>query len=696
MRILPGLSQSLMATSAMIRMLAFLTLLLPLHAQAQQEFSPAALSKFPTTSWPTNGGDIYNRRFSPLTQITKDNVANLKGVWHTHLNGSGMGPRHSGEASPLVYNGMAFIVTGDDDVFALSIKSGEILWQYKANLDFLISTVCCGWTSRGVGLGDGRVYVGQLDGKLKALDMKTGKVVWEVQAEKWEEGYTITGAPLFYDGMVISGFAGGERGIRGRVKAYDASTGALKWTFNTIPGPGEFGHDTWPADNSVWMDGGASVWQTPAVDPELGLVYFSTGNAGPDFNGHVRKGDNLFTSSILALDVHTGKYRWHFQQVHHDIWDYDGPNPVILFDITLDGKPRKALSQASKTGWIYLLDRVTGQPLLGINEVAVPQEPRMNTAATQPHPAGDAFVPQSLRIAPEGFDLVNGGKIFTPFWTSPVVLAPGVAGGANWPPSAHDPRTGYTYVCASDKPFIFQATDISSERPPAGANYPGGEFKGEPLPNLGILAALDMHTNKLVWQQLWSEPCFSGLAVTASGLLFVGRNDGRLTALDSATGKKLWQFQTGAGMNAPVSTFESEGKQYVIAYAAGNTLAPSPHGDNVWLFALDGTLKEAEPPAKTAASTAGATTATKVAEGKPDIAAGKTVFGSACVACHGDDGHGGHGGGIDLVNARDFSLVVNVISQGRKNMPALGSAFTPEQLRDVAGYVLQQIATPAK
>jgi len=205
MRILPGLSQSLMATSAMIRMLAFLTLLLPLHAQAQQEFSPAALSKFPTTSWPTNGGDIYNRRFSPLTQITKDNVANLKGVWHTHLNGSGMGPRHSGEASPLVYNGMAFIVTGDDDVFALSIKSGEILWQYKANLDFLISTVCCGWTSRGVGLGDGRVYVGQLDGKLKALDMKTGKVVWEVQAEKWEEGYTITAAPLFYDGMVISG-----------------------------------------------------------------------------------------------------------------------------------------------------------------------------------------------------------------------------------------------------------------------------------------------------------------------------------------------------------------------------------------------------------------------------------------------------------------------------------------------------------
>ncbi len=697
MNILPSPRLSCATTfAAVARWFAVMLLLSASAVHAQQDFSPAALSRFPTTSWPTNGGDIFNRRYSPLTGITPDNVANLKGVWRTHLDGSGTGPRHSGEASPLVYNGMAYVVTGDDDVFALSIKTGEIVWQYKANLDFLISTVCCGWTSRGVGLGDGRVYVGQLDGKLKALDMKTGKVVWEVQAEKWEEGYTITGAPLYYDGMVITGFAGGERGIRGRVKAYDAKNGKLKWTFYTIPGPGEFGHDTWPADNDLWTNGGASVWQTPAVDPELGLVYFSTGNAGPDFNGHVRKGNNLFTSSILALDVHTGKYRWHFQQVHHDIWDYDGPNPVILFDITIDGKPRKALSQASKTGWIYLLDRVTGQPLIGINEKAVPQEPRMNTAATQPHPVGDAFVPQSLRIAPEGFDLVNGGKIFTPYWTSPVVAAPGVAGGANWPPSAHDPRTGYTYVCAADKPFIFQSLDIPAERPPAGANFPGGEFKGEPLPNLGILAALDMHTNTLVWQQLWAEPCFSGLALTASGLLFVGRNDGRLTALDSATGRKLWQFQTGAGMNAPVSIFEYEGKQYVIAYAAGNTLAPSPHGDNVWLFSLDGTMKEAEPPSKTVASTAGATTAVTVAEGKPDIAAGMTVFRSACVACHGDDGHGGHGGGIDLVNARDFSMVVNVISQGRKNMPALGSAFTPVQLRDVAGYVLQQIAKPAK
>ncbi|MFZ9585621.1 MAG: PQQ-binding-like beta-propeller repeat protein, partial [Pseudohongiellaceae bacterium] len=187
-------------------------------ALAQDDFSPQALLQPPTDSWPTNGGDLYNRRFSPLTQITKDNVGNLKGVWRTHLNGSGMGARHSGEAAPLVHDGIAYVITGDDDVFALSIDTGEIVWEYKANLNNLISTVCCGWTSRGVGLGDGRVYVGQLDGKLKALDAATGAVVWEVQAESWEEGYTITAAPLYYDGLVISGFSGGERGIRGRLK----------------------------------------------------------------------------------------------------------------------------------------------------------------------------------------------------------------------------------------------------------------------------------------------------------------------------------------------------------------------------------------------------------------------------------------------------------------------------------------------
>ena len=215
-------------------------------------------------------------------------------MWRTRLRGSGVGTQYSGEAQPVVYDGTAYVSTGADDVFAISIDSGEILWQYSANLDPNITSVCCGWTNRGVAVSADRVFVGRLDARLVALDRSTGKPVWDVQAERWQENFSITAAPLYYDGMVIVGFAGADRGTRGRVKAYDAKDGKLLWTFYTIPGPGEPGHETWPQDNDAWKYGGASVWQTPAVDPELGLVYFSTGNPGPDFNGTVRRGDNLY------------------------------------------------------------------------------------------------------------------------------------------------------------------------------------------------------------------------------------------------------------------------------------------------------------------------------------------------------------------------------------------------------------------
>ncbi len=550
----------------------------------------------PTTSWPTNGGDLYNRRYSPLAGIDRDNVANLKGVWLTHLDGSGVGPRFSGEAQPLVVDGVIYIVTGANDIFALDVGSGDLLWRYEANLDPGNTAVCCGWTSRGVGYGDGRIYGGQLDGKLIALDQATGELLWSVQAERWQEGYTITSAPLYFDGLVYTGFAGGERGIRGRVKAYDAADGALVWTFYTVPGPGEFGHDTWPDDNEIWMDGGAPVWQTPAVDPELGLMYFSTGNPAPDYNGAIRAGDNLFSASIVAVDLKTGEYRWHFQQVHHDIWDYDAPSPVVLFDIEIDGEMRKGLAQASKTGWVYILDRTNGEPLVGIEERPVPQEPRQATAATQPYPDGDSFIPQYLAIAPEDFELVNEGRIFTPFWTDPPTpIKPGGGGGANWPPSSYDPTSGMLYVCARDSAWAYVAEEMDDARPEEGTGFIGGGFVGYPQNSLGIFAALDMRTNRLVWRQHWPDVCYSGSIATAGGLLFVGRSDGRLTAMNSSTGDMLWEFQTGAGMNSTVSVFEHEGREYVVAYAAGNLFAGSAKGDNVWLFALDGTLDEVEP-----------------------------------------------------------------------------------------------------
>lgn len=662
-------------------------LILAAAACAQpQQASDTGTVALPTTGWLTNGGNLYNQRFSPLDQISSDNVAGLKGVWRTRLRGSGSGPKYSGEAQPLVHEGIAYVITGADDVFALSIVTGEILWQYTANLPETMTTVCCGWTSRGVGMGDGRLYVGQLDGKLKALDRTTGEELWSVQAEEWQQGFSITAAPLYYQGKVIVGFAGAERGIRGRLKAFDAATGELLWTFYTIPGPGETGHETWPDDNELWRDGGASIWSTPAIDPELGLLYFATGNASANSNGSHREGDNLFTASILALDVDTGEYRWHFQEVHHDIWDYDASNPVMLFDIEVDGQLRKALTQAGKTGWFYILDRITGAPLVAIEERPVPQEPRQATAATQPYPVGDAFVPQSMAIAPEGSHFVNEARIFTPYWTDSIPIAPGSGGGAQWPPSAHDPRTGISFVCAADRPFLFAALDIPEARPTPGSGYTAGVFLGEALYSFGVYAAMDMRTNTLVWQKHTREPCFSGMTATAGNLIFTGRNDGRLTALDSRSGELLWQFQTGSGMNAPVTIFEHEGTQYVLAYSAGNLLAGSAHGDSVWLFSLDGVLDEAE--ARDFSANASIAT---IAEGKPDLEAGRLVYNSACIACHGEDGKSGHGG-ANLTLVTDHELISRTLVAGRNNMPAFGTVLKPEQLRDVAAYVYEVIA----
>ena len=649
-------------------------------------FSRTELVPPPLAGWPTNGGNLFNQRYSPLTEINRDNVTRLKGVWRTRLRGSGLGPQYSGEAQPLVYGGVIYIVTGADDVFAVAVETGKILWEYRANLEPGNDSVCCGWTSRGLGLGDGKVFVGQLDGKLVALDQRTGRLAWSIQAERWQEGFTIPSAPLYYDGLVITGFAGAERGIRGRVKAFNAKDGSLVWTFYTIPGPGEPGHETWPKDNELWQDGGASVWHTPAVDPELGLLYFGTGNPGPDYNGLLRKGDNLFSVSTVALDVKTGKYRWHFQHVHHDIWDYDSATPPVLFDLMVGGQLRKGLAQPSKTGWVYILDRATGKPLVGIDERPVPQEPRQGTAATQPYPRGDAFVPQSIDIAPEGTTLVNKGRIFTPFWTTPVPVKPAIAGGANWAPAAYDPQSGHLLICASDRAVSYVVQELETRRPPEGSNYVGGSPIRH-LPLLGVFAAVDLRTNTLVWQQQWPDQCFSGVAVTAGGLAFVGRNDGRLTALDTSNGKRLWEFQTGAGMNSPVSVFQYNGRQYVVAYSAGNMLQGTARGDSLWLFALDGNV---EPVVQSGA----AMQFTQGAAGQANLDNGKATFDRACSSCHGPQGEGGHDGGPSLRGARSAALVMQTISEGRREMPSFSNLLTAEQIRDVAGYVSQRLAQP--
>src|SRR5499427_235803 len=663
------------------------------HAQSSGESagdpSFATLTAAPTTGWPTNGGNLYNQRYSPLTAINRANVTQLKGVWRTRLRGSGAAPQYSGFAQPIVHDGIAYVSTGADDVFALSIETGEILWQYMANLDPGLTSVCCGWNNKGVAISGDKVFVGQLDGKLVALDRATGKVAWSIQAERWQDGFSITAAPVYFNQRVIVGFAGGDRGTRGRVKAYDVKDGRLVWTFYTIPGPGEPGHETWPKDNDAWKYGGAGIWQTPAIDLELGLIYFSTGNAAPDYNGAFRAGDNLYAASMVAIELQTGKYRWHFQQVHHDIWDYDAVNPVILMDVNVGGRTRKAIAEVGKTGWAYILDRQTGRPLVGIDEKPVPQEPRQATAATQPFPRGDSIVPQAISIAPEGATLVNDGRIFTPFaGTNPTIVAPGIWGGASWPPSAYDPVQQRMFVCASSVINGYTGGgNATFDGPKPGASYLGGATTFTRVARTGIIAALDVTTNRLAWRYQWPEQCYSGTVATAGGLLFVGRNDGRLTALDSATGKQLWEFQTGAGMHAPVSTFERNGKQYVLAFSAGAALLGSARGDSVWLFSLDGTLPPAPPGTPVSRQVVAAAPA-----GQPNLVAGKQVYDQACVVCHEADGKGGHGAAASLVALKDLASTMQTVAGGRNSMPAFSANFTPEQIRDVSAYVIRVLA----
>jgi alcohol dehydrogenase (cytochrome c) len=670
-------------------------------------FDARQLTELPTAAWITNGGTLYNQRYSPLTRLNRDNVAGLKALWRTGM-GSGMSPGNSGQAQILEYAGTLYISNGASDVFALDVETGQILWTYHGNPDPRSGNPI-GRSSRGVAMGDGKIFVGQLDAKLVALDQRNGHIVWSVQAEPWENGFSITSAPLYYDGMVITGFNGGEMGVRGRLKAYDAKTGKLRWVFYTVPAPGEPGSETWPKDSDAWQRGGGAVWQTPAVDPQLGLLYFTAGNPGPDLHGSVRAGDNLYTDSLIAIEARTGKYRWHFQQVHHDIWDYDAPNPVVLFDTVIAGKPVKGLTEVPKTGWAYILDRVTGKPLLGIEERPVPQEPRQATAATQPYPAGDPIVPHEIEIVPEGArlepgtaDLPNHGRIFTPFWTDEVMVKPGTFGGANWPPSSYDPTTHLLYVCATDRISVFKAREVL-EAPGPNKVYMGGGFTQAPVHDRGVFAAVDVTTNRLVWRQEWRDICYSGSIVTAGGLLFVGRSDGRLTALDSRNGSKLWEFMTDAGVNTTATTFEYKSKQYVVVHAGGGVFANAKRGDGVWMFSLDGKIPPVSAgtgaPATAGARAAQPVAAQPVAAQAPappsralDVNNGARLYKNACVPCHGAGGEGGHGGGPTLIAGLNAEKIAAVTSAGRNNMPAFSATYSSDDIRDIAAYVLGVLA----
>jgi alcohol dehydrogenase (cytochrome c) len=678
-------------------------------------FTLSQLAAEPAEDWITNGGSLMNQRYSPLAEITTNNVASLKGVWLTHLRNSAVAAKYSAESQPLEYKGVIYVPTGEDDVFAVSVASGRILWQYKAHLDQRISTVCCGWESRGVALGDGKVYIGQLDGRLVALDQMTGRRVWSTQVGDWKQGYSITSAPLYVDGRIVTGISGGEFGIRGRVTAYDAATGKEAWRFYTIPGPGQKGHETWPAKGNAWKHGGAPVWQTPSVDPKLGLLYFSTGNAGPDNDGSHRAGDNLYAASIVAVDARDGTYKWHYQMVHHDIWDYDAPSPTVLFDATINGRVVHGIGEAEKTGWLYLLDRTNGKPIFPSPEKAVPQNTHQKTAKTQPFPSYPPYVPhvpsrvqvaavkKALKaVAKQGASppkVIVAKSMYTPYWKTVTVLTPGPQGGTNWQPSSYDPQTHMFYVCAQSG-----ITGDTAETKQPAKQKKGGAVQttlGSTLTlgggfgqNVGSFTAIDATTGRIVWQKHWPESCYASSTATAGGLVFIGRSTGVLLAFDARTGKQLWSFQTGAGANNGPTIFRHDGKQYLVFYAGGNALAASAHGDRLWLFGLDGKLGQARPPgAGAGVGHAGETPGTNGSTAG-DAGAGRGVFSDNCSSCHGLSGQGGNGG-PDLRSrpgAQNVKRVEAQVTNGGGGMPAFKGTLTPKQIRDVAAYVVSKIA----
>jgi quinohemoprotein ethanol dehydrogenase len=612
------------------------TALLPVSSSAQSAPRTITTQELTQTKnsakdWITYGGAMNNQRYSTLDQINTSNVGQLKGVWMTRL-GSGLGAKYRFEADPLVIDGVMYIPTGNDDIFALDAKTGRKLWEWNSDIPQNMDLICCGWDNRGVAVGDGRVYSGMLDGSFVALDQQTGKLLWRTQLEDYHDGYSLTGAYRYYDGLVFTGISGGEEAARGRMTALDAKTGAIVWTFYTIPAPGDqFYAGSWPDPSNpdpqvgnAWKYGGATIWQAPAIDPDLGMMYFSTGNASPNSGGDIRQGDNLFSASILALDYKTGQYKWHFQEVHHDLWDFDAPSPVVLFDGTYNGQPRKGLYQAGKTGWVYFLDRTNGQPLIGIDEKPVPQEPRQYTSATQPYPRGDSFIYQCPDPVP-GF--VLSGCIFAAFWDIATLTRPTGHGGSEWSPTTFDPQTGFVYVMGSEQ------TSASAMRPAPyvrGKSY-GRGGSGTPIgsPIGNTFTAMDSRTNTIVWQKREGGDQSYGAMSTAGGLVFRGKVDGNLEAYDASTGDVLWDFQTGLPISAPPMVWSDGTNEYISLAVGGNRGgATTLDGDQVWTFGLNGNVDQAEapPPPVTKLDFTGNPIKLGQPEGATNTLAGDTLF----------------------------------------------------------------------
>jgi len=491
--------------------------------------------------WLTYSGDYSGRRHSSLTQITPANVNQLTAQWTFQTGVLG-----KFEATPVVLDGIIYITGPNNTAWALDARTGRSMWQYQRILpDTADLNVCCGMVNRGFAVYRDLLLMTTLDAHLVALDMKTGKQVYDVFIEDYKRGYASTMAPLLVKDKVIVGIAGAEFGIRGFIDAYDAATGKREWRFYTVAGPGEPGGDTWAGDS--WERGGGSTWVTGTYDPDLNLLYWGTGNPGPDYDGKVRAGDNLYTDAIVALDADTGKLRWHYQFTPHDTHDWDAVQVPVLADIPIGGVRRKVVMFANRNGFFYTLDRTDGKLIVA--------RPFVRTSWAE-------------RIGADGKPILQGDSEPSEKGT---FVCPDITGGTNFMSPSFNPDTGLFYVTAREQCatyFNWEQEFVVGDRYTAGGGVRGTDREGR---GYSALRAIDPATGERRWEFRYHTPSMAGTLSTASGLVFGGDMDGNIMAFDARTGRNLWHYQTGSALYSAPTTYLLDGRQYVLV-PSGTTL----------------------------------------------------------------------------------------------------------------------------
>ena len=540
----------------------------PLVPAAQRPISAGA-------DWGAPGGDWASTRYSTLSNINTTNVARLGGAWVVDL------PEGVVSKAPLmVQDGRMFVPTSQGTILALDPATGRSLWTYTPETPFS--------GNRGVGIGEGLLFAGLRNSNVVAINQQTGAVAWTYEHGPEIPSQGMSSAPAYGNGVVVAVVSLGDNFLRGRAIGLDAKTGKFLWKFEVVPGPGEAGHETWPQDSDIWKYGGGALWTTPSVDAELGLVYLETGNAVPQWGGEHRPGNNLFNNSVVALDLKTGKMRWHYQTVHHDIWEHDLGTPLVLYDAEIGGRTRKVLAAMRTDGSSFFLDRETGQPVLPVEERRVPQDAFLKTSPTQPFTIGaDRVGPGCVdeSMIPSGF---RAGCYFDPIRADmPNTLMPHM--NMRQSPMAYSPQTGYLYAAACVNPAWIRRDEsgwafILPAKPPGMKQY-------------GLMVALNARTGKTVWEKrLAYAACEGGggATATAGGLVFHVEPDGAFQAWDARTGAIVWQFQTGQ-VGLPGGAGPGGGSAAVYA-SGGEQFVALTMNRSVWAFKLGGTVAQRAAP----------------------------------------------------------------------------------------------------